>query len=97
MQFGLTNAPAVFQSLINDVIIDFISKFVFVYLDDILIYSPDIQSHKEHVEAVLQRLFENKLYIKAEKYEFPKPSISFLGLIFGKIFYHTDPKKNSSC
>lgn len=66
MPFGLTNAPVVFQNLINDVLRDFVNKFVFVYLDYILIYSNDIQTHKNHVRAVLQRLNENQLYVKAE-------------------------------
>lgn len=49
MPFGLTNAPAVFQSLVNDVLRDVIGHFVFVYVDDILIFSKDIEAHKQHV------------------------------------------------
>lgn len=49
MPFGLTNAPAIFQALINDVLRDFINPFVFVYLDDILIF---FQTHSEHVRQV---------------------------------------------
>lgn len=50
--FGLTNyAPAVFQSLVNDVLRDFLNQFEFVYLDDILIFSPDPDSHQLHVTA----------------------------------------------
>ena len=45
MPFGLTNAPAVFQAMINDVLRDFLDHFVYVYLDDILIYSPDLDTH----------------------------------------------------
>uniref|UniRef100_A0A8C7ZXU4 ribonuclease H n=1 Tax=Oryzias sinensis TaxID=183150 RepID=A0A8C7ZXU4_9TELE len=79
MPFGLTNAPAVFQCLINDVLKDMINKFVFVYLDDILIFSPDLDSHVQHVRAVLQRLLENQLYCKAEKCEFHTTQTRFLG------------------
>lgn len=61
MPFGLTNAPAVFQALINDILQDCLNIFVFVYLDDILIYSSSIDEHIEHVRAVLKRLGENKL------------------------------------
>uniref|UniRef100_A0A3P9K7H2 ribonuclease H n=1 Tax=Oryzias latipes TaxID=8090 RepID=A0A3P9K7H2_ORYLA len=59
MPFGLTNAPAVFQAMINDVLRDFLDHFVYVYPDDVLIYSPDLNSHRSHVTAVLQRLLEN--------------------------------------
>uniref|UniRef100_A0A3B4U1I2 ribonuclease H n=1 Tax=Seriola dumerili TaxID=41447 RepID=A0A3B4U1I2_SERDU len=70
MPFGLTNAPAVFQAMINDVLRDFLDQFVYVYLDDILIYSSDLNTHKHHVCQVLKRLLDNHLYVKAEKSEF---------------------------
>lgn len=44
--------------------------FVYVYLDDILIYSPDLETHKKHIATVLERLLEHKLYVEAEKSEF---------------------------
>ena len=81
MPFGLTNAPAVFQALINDVLRDFLHCFVFVYLDDILIFSRDPVQHTEHVHLVLQWLLENRLFVKAEKCEFHVPSVQFLGFI----------------
>ena len=49
MPFGLNNNPAVFQAMINDVLRDFLDHFVYVYLDDILIYSPDLDTHQDHV------------------------------------------------
>ncbi len=81
LPFGLTNAPAVFQALINDVLRDMVNRFVFVYLDDILIFSPSLQVHTQHVRQVLQRLLENQLYAKAEKCVFHAKSVSFLGHI----------------
>ncbi|KAK3546341.1 hypothetical protein QTP70_025749 [Hemibagrus guttatus] len=68
MPYGLTNAPAVFQSLINEVFKDVLNKYVIVYIDDILIYSSSMTQHIQHVRTVLTRLLTHHLYVKAEKY-----------------------------
>uniref|UniRef100_A0A4W5NCK3 Gypsy retrotransposon integrase-like protein 1 n=1 Tax=Hucho hucho TaxID=62062 RepID=A0A4W5NCK3_9TELE len=81
MPFGLTNAPAVFQALINDVLRDMLNIFVFVYLDDILIFSSSLQEHTKHVRQVLQRLLDSHLYVKPEKCEFHASRIQFLGFV----------------
>ena len=81
MPFGLTNAPAVFQALINDVLRDMINHFVFVYLDDILIFSKSRHEHCQHVRQVLQRLLKNHLFVKPEKCEFHVTEVAFLGFI----------------
>ncbi|XP_054624868.1 retrotransposon-derived protein PEG10 isoform X1 [Dunckerocampus dactyliophorus] len=93
MPFGLTNAPAVFQNLINDVLSDMINQFCFVYLDDILIFSRNLQDHITHVRLVLQRLMENRLYVKAEKCDFHATSVPFLGYIVEKGQLRADPAK----
>lgn len=78
MPFGLTNAPTVFQALVNDLLQEMLNKFVFMYLDDILLFS---RSMEDHVQAILRRRLKNSLFVKAEKCEFHAPSVSFLGYI----------------
>jgi hypothetical protein len=56
MSFGLTNAPSFFMYLMNSVFMDYLDKFVVVFIDDILIYSLNEQEHEEHLRKVLQRL-----------------------------------------
>ena len=96
MPFGLSNAPAVFQTLVNDVLRDMLNQFVFVYLDDILIFSPDEETHVEHVRRVLKRLLSNHLFAKAEKCEFHVSSVTFLGFIVSEDNIQMDPTKVSA-
>ncbi|XP_073500291.1 uncharacterized protein [Phyllobates terribilis] len=93
MPFGLTNAPAFFQNLINDILRPLIGKNVVVYLDNILIYSPDLESHWRSVREVLQLLMDNSLFAKLEKCEFAVQRISFLGYIISSKGFEMDPVK----
>jgi hypothetical protein len=70
MSFGLTNAPAYFMYLMNNVFMDYLDKFVVVFIDDILIYSQNEQEHEKHLRKVLQRLRDRQLYAKLSKCEF---------------------------
>jgi hypothetical protein len=70
MSFGLTNAPAFFMYLMNSVFMDYLDKFVVVFIDDILIYSQNEEEHEEHLRMVLQWLREHHLYAKLSKCEF---------------------------
>ena len=54
MPFGLSVTPSVFQAFINDVLRDMIGKYVIAYIDDILVYSPDFDTHIEHIRSVLK-------------------------------------------
>lgn len=64
MPFGLTNSPVVFQCLVNDVLRDLLNRFVFVYLDDVLIFSKSREEHISHVQAVLQLLLQQSLLVR---------------------------------
>jgi hypothetical protein len=79
MLCALANAPADFQSFMNDVFKDMIGKFVLVYLDDIIIYSENPDEHDQHVREVLQRLREYELYCNLEKCQFRTTSLAYLG------------------
>lgn len=93
MPFGLTNTPIVFQALGNDLLRDMLNRFVFVYLDDILMCSKTGDEHVSHVQTVLKRLLENSLFIKTEKYDFHASSVSFLGYIVALGSLQTDSSK----
>ena len=54
--FGVTNAPAQFMNMMNDILADFLDRFVMVFLDDLLIYTRTPEDHAEHLKKVLQRL-----------------------------------------
>jgi hypothetical protein len=64
MSFGLTNAPAYFMNLMNKVFMEYLDRFVVVFIDDILIYSKSESDHEEHLRLVLQKLRDNQLYAK---------------------------------
>ena len=96
MPFGLINAPAIFQHLMNDIFREFLDDFVVCYLDDILFFSKDEKDHKNHVRLVLDKLRTTGLYAKLEKCIFHQPQVEFFGyIIFGKVL-SMDPKKIQS-
>ncbi|KAK3531883.1 hypothetical protein QTP70_034386 [Hemibagrus guttatus] len=84
MPFGLTNAPAVFQALINGVFQDLLGKGVIAYIDDILVYSKSREEHVLHVREVLSRLQRHHLYVKLEKCEFHRRTVTFLGYVISQ-------------
>ncbi|WVZ63933.1 LOW QUALITY PROTEIN: hypothetical protein U9M48_013523 [Paspalum notatum var. saurae] len=96
MSFGLTNAPAYFMNLMNKVFMEYLNKFVVVFIDDILIYSKTKEEHEEHLRLVLQKLREHKLYAKLSKCEFCLDQVPFLGHIVSKGGIMVDPSKISS-
>jgi ribonuclease HI len=93
MSFGLTNAPAYFMYLMNSVFMDYLDKFVVVFIDDILVYSQSEQEHEEHLRKVLQRLRDCQLYAKLSKCEFWISEVLFLGHIINRDGLVVDPMK----
>ena len=79
MPFGLTNAPAAFQRFVNTIFADMLDVSVIIYLNDILIYSRDMDSHQQHVWEVLRCLRLHGLFAKPEKCEFHLDSVKYLG------------------
>jgi hypothetical protein len=92
MSFGLTNAPAFFMNLMNSVFMDYLDKFVVVFVDDILIYSQSEEEHADHLRMILQRLREHQLYAKLSKCEFWINEVLFLGHIINKEGLAVDQK-----
>jgi hypothetical protein len=64
MSFGLTNAPVYFMYLMNKVFMEYLDKFVVVFIDDILVFSKTEEEHEKHLRLVLEKLLSNKLYAK---------------------------------
>jgi hypothetical protein len=93
MSFGLTNAPAYFMYLMNKVFMEYLDKFMVVFIDDILIFSKNEEEHDKHLRLVLQKLKENQLYAKLNKCEFWLEEVSFLGHIISEGGISVDPSK----
>jgi hypothetical protein len=93
MSFGLTNGPDYFMYLMNKVFMEYLGKFVVVFIDDILIFSKNEEDHDEHLRVVLQKLRENQLYAKLSKCEFWLKEVSFLGHIISEGRISVDPSK----
>ena len=93
LPFGLCNAPASFQRLMNIVFKDKLNSSIFVYLDDILIFSPSIEEHWRHLCQALQRLREAKLYGRLHKCDFLKDRVDYLGFEVSSEGVHASPEK----
>jgi hypothetical protein len=93
MSFGLTNAPAYFMYLMNSVFMPKLDKFVVVFIDDILIYSKNLEDHARHLHVVLQRLRDHHLYAKFSKCEFWLDTVKFLGHTISTNGLSVDPSK----
>jgi len=93
MPFGLCNAPATFQRLMNEVLQDLLWKIVVVYLDDLNIYSQTFDEHLDHLQQVFDRLKNAGLKLNPEKCKFVTAELAFLGHLISKDGIRTDPDK----
>jgi hypothetical protein len=94
MSSGLTNRPATFQTMMNEIFQDLITEgVVSVYLDDILIFTSSIEEHHHITRLVLDRMHEHKLYLQPEKCKFEKTRIEYLGVIISHNKVEMDPVK----
>ncbi|XP_026410454.1 uncharacterized protein LOC113305651 [Papaver somniferum] len=93
MPFGLTNAPATFQALMNEVFQPYPRKFVLVFFDDILVYSPSISAYIEHLQLTLSLLRKHFLFAKMSKCAFAQPQLEYLGHIITTNGVAADPDK----
>jgi hypothetical protein len=94
MFFGLTNSPATFQCFMNDSFHDLIAEgWLVIYMDDLLIFSPDKTTHEEHTKWILQHMMELDLHLKLEKYNFTTSEVEYLGMIIKLGQLAMDPVK----
>ena len=93
MSFGLTNAPATFMDLMNQVFRPYLDRFVIVFIDDILVYSRSELKHERHLCLVLQTLRQYWLYSKFSKCEFWLSRVGFLGHVVSVDGIYVDPHK----
>lgn len=93
MPFGLCNAPATFQALMNDILCPFLHRFVLVLFDDIVIYSDSWAAHLHHVRTILDTLDQHRLFFKRSKCAFGVTSISYLGHVISATGVAMDPDK----
>jgi len=84
MFFGMTNSPATFQAMMNEILRDLINKGkVVAFVDNVLVGTETEERHDEIVEEILRRLEENDLYVKPEKCIWKARKIGFLGVVIG--------------
>ena len=93
MPFGLKNAPATFQRLMNEILRDYINKTCVVYLDDILIFSTSLQEHLNAIREIFDVLEKKNLKIQIDKCNFLKRETEFLGHVLTKDGMKPNPNK----
>ena len=93
MPFGLCNAPSTFQAIMNSIFRPYLRKFILVFFDDILVYSPTWELHLNHVRKTLEILKKHSFFVKATKCDFGKQELEYLGHIVTNHGVKVDGKK----
>jgi hypothetical protein len=93
LSFGLTNAPTYFMYPMNKLFMEYLDKFVVVFIDDIMVYSNTEEEHEEYLRLVLEKLRINQLYAKFSKCEFWLTQVVFLGHVTSVGGVSIDPGK----
>ena len=96
MPFGLCNAPATFQRLMERCMGDLNLRDCLIYLDDIIIFSSTVEEHLQRLDAVFSRLSQHNLKLKASKCEFLKSKVTYLGHVVSEEGIETDPEKTEA-
>ncbi|PNY06477.1 hypothetical protein L195_g002943, partial [Trifolium pratense] len=96
MPFGLSNAPSTFQATMNEVFRAYLRRFILVFFDDILVYSPTWEEHMQHLRIALQTLHNHQLFAKRSKCSFGVNQVDYLGHIISAAGVSVDPSKISA-
>lgn len=96
MPFGLCNAPATFQCVMNTVLRPCLRRSVLVFMDDILVYSASLEEHVQHLREVLTLLRDEQLFVKRNKCSFACDTLEYLGHIISADGVATDPRKTQA-
>lgn len=95
MPFGLCNAPATFQRLMQRCLGSMVHDFLLIYLDDVVVFSPDFDSHLHHLEQVFRKLHEHGLKLQPRKCKLFREQVTYLGHVISHEGVATDPQKTA--
>jgi hypothetical protein len=93
MYFGLIEVPTNFMDLMDKVFMEYLDKFIIVFINDVLVYSKSEEEHEEHLRLVSQKLQDPRLYVKMSKCEFWLKQATFMSHIISKEGISVDSSK----
>ena len=93
MPFGVANAPATFQRMMNSLFKDELDAFVLVYLDDILVFSQTLEDHIRHIRTALQKMRDAKFFARLHKCSFCQEKVEYLGFDVSRDGVQPSPEK----